>query len=133
MSVLVTGGAGYIGSHMALELLDAGEDGGVLDNLSTGLAWAVPKSATLVDGDVGDQPWSSASSRATASPPSSILPAPSWSRFGCRSSGYYLNNTVKSRALIEVAVKMRRTPLHLLSTAAVYGMTGDQPVPRTRR
>ena len=43
MSVLVTGGAGYIGSHMALELLDAGEPVVVLDNLSTGLAWAVPK------------------------------------------------------------------------------------------
>ena len=55
MSVLVTGGAGYIGSHMALELLGAGEAVVVLDNLSTGLAWAVPKSATLVVGDVGDQ------------------------------------------------------------------------------
>jgi len=38
MSVLVTGGAGYIGSHMVLELLDAGEDVLVLDNLSTGSA-----------------------------------------------------------------------------------------------
>ena len=52
MSVLVTGGAGYIGSHMALELLGADEAVVVLDNLSTGLAWAVPKSATLVVGDV---------------------------------------------------------------------------------
>ncbi len=43
MSVLVTGGAGYIGSHMVLELLDAGEAVVVLDNLSTGLSWAVPK------------------------------------------------------------------------------------------
>ena len=42
MSVLVTGGAGYIGSHMALELLGADEAVVVLDNLSTGLAWAVP-------------------------------------------------------------------------------------------
>src|SRR5439155_19756340 len=55
MSVLVTGGAGYIGRHMALELLDAGEAVVVLDNLSTGLAWAVPKGATLVVGDVGDE------------------------------------------------------------------------------
>ena len=47
MSVLVTGGAGYIGSHMALELLDAGEPVVVLDNLSTGLAWAVPEGRHL--------------------------------------------------------------------------------------
>ena len=55
MSVLVTGGAGYIGSHMVLELLDAGESVVVLDNLSTGFRWAVPADATLVVGDVGDQ------------------------------------------------------------------------------
>lgn len=50
MSVLVTGGAGYIGSHMAYELLGAGERVVVLDNLSTGLPWAVPKAATFVQG-----------------------------------------------------------------------------------
>ncbi len=55
MSVLVTGGAGFIGSHMALELLDAGEDVIVLDNLSTGFRWAVPDEARFVEGDVGDQ------------------------------------------------------------------------------
>ena len=55
MTVLVTGGAGYIGSHMVLELLDAGEKVVVLDNLSTGFRWAVPQAATLVVGDVGDQ------------------------------------------------------------------------------
>ena len=54
MDVLVTGGAGYIGSHMVLELLDAGEDVVVLDNLSTGFGWAVPDQAGFVEGDVGD-------------------------------------------------------------------------------
>ena len=54
MSVLVTGGAGYIGGHMTLALIDAGEKVVVLDNLSTGFAWAVPESATLVVGDFGD-------------------------------------------------------------------------------
>ena len=56
MSVLVTGGAGYIGGHMALALADAGEKTVIVDNLSTGFAWAVPATATLVVGDVGD--WS---------------------------------------------------------------------------
>ncbi len=42
MAILVTGGAGYIGSHMVYELLDAGADVVVLDNLSTGFRWAIP-------------------------------------------------------------------------------------------
>jgi NAD(P)-dependent dehydrogenase (short-subunit alcohol dehydrogenase family) len=54
MSVLVTGGAGYIGSHMVLELLDAGEDVLVLDNLSTGFQ-CLQDGAPLIVGDVGDQ------------------------------------------------------------------------------
>ena len=56
MSVLVTGGAGYIGSHMVLALCDAGYDVVVLDNLSTGVAWAVHPKAVLVEGDIADQP-----------------------------------------------------------------------------
>lgn len=54
MAVLVTGGAGYIGSHMVLALADAGEEVVVLDNLSTGFEWAVDGRATLEPGDVGD-------------------------------------------------------------------------------
>ena len=49
MAVLITGGAGYIGSHMVLGLLDNGEDVLVIDDLSTGFRWAVP-----VAGSVGD-------------------------------------------------------------------------------
>src|SRR5512145_3320130 len=55
MSVLVTGGAGYIGSHMVLALLDAGEDVVVLDNLSTGFRWAVPGEGKFIAGDAGDR------------------------------------------------------------------------------
>src|SRR5271169_3789301 len=54
MSVLVTGGAGYIGGHMTLGLIDAGEKVVVVDNLSTGFASAVPEAATLAVGDFGD-------------------------------------------------------------------------------
>ncbi len=51
MTVLVTGGAGYIGSHMVLALVDAGEEVVVLDNLTTGFAWAVSPAAKLVRGE----------------------------------------------------------------------------------
>src|SRR5262245_14849623 len=56
MTVLVTGAAGYIGSHMVHALVDAGERVVVLDNLATGFDWAVAQGASLVIGDVGDQP-----------------------------------------------------------------------------
>ena len=130
MSVLVTGGAGYIGSHMALELLDAGEPVVVLDNLSTGSAWAVPKGATFVEGDVGDQSLVAArASRASGVDAiihfagSIVVPDSVADPLG-----YYLNNTVKSRALMEMAVKCGIRHFIFSSTAAVYGMTGDQPV-----
>jgi UDP-glucose 4-epimerase len=58
MSVLVTGGAGYIGSHVVLELLEAGEEPIVLDDLSTGFREAVPDVVKFVRGDVGDKSWS---------------------------------------------------------------------------
>jgi UDP-glucose 4-epimerase len=54
MAVLVTGGAGFIGSHMVLGLLDAGEDVIVLDNLSSGFRLAVPSEVQFIEGDVGD-------------------------------------------------------------------------------
>src|SRR4029079_11431909 len=54
-SVLVTGGAGYIGSHTVLALLDAGWPVVVIDNLVTGFRWAIPEAASFVEGDVGDE------------------------------------------------------------------------------
>ena len=55
MSILVTGGAGYIGSHMVHELADTGERVVVLDDLSTGFDWAVAPGVPLIVGDTGDQ------------------------------------------------------------------------------
>ncbi|HYD38905.1 MAG TPA: NAD-dependent epimerase/dehydratase family protein, partial [Allosphingosinicella sp.] len=54
-NVLVTGGAGYIGSHAVLALLDSGWTVTVIDNLTTGFRWAVPDSAAFVEGDIADQ------------------------------------------------------------------------------
>jgi UDP-glucose 4-epimerase len=55
MTVMVTGGAGYIGSHMVRELVDAGERIVVLDNLSTGFPWAVASGVPLIVGETGGQ------------------------------------------------------------------------------
>ncbi|MEL7428930.1 MAG: NAD-dependent epimerase/dehydratase family protein, partial [Pseudomonadota bacterium] len=55
MTVLVTGGAGYIGSHMVWELLDHNENVVVVDNLVTGFEWAIPDGVTFVKADIGDQ------------------------------------------------------------------------------
>src|SRR5262245_36093734 len=129
MTVLVTGGAGYIGSHMALELLDAGERTVVLDDLSTGLAQAIPSQAELVEGDVGDQGLvrriieTHAVTSIVHLAGSVVVPDSVADPLG-----YYLNNTVKSRALIEVAVACGIRHFIFSSTAAVYGMTGDAPV-----
>src|SRR3546814_15722398 len=53
--ILVTGGAGYIGSHAVLALRDAGYGVAVIDNLTTGFRWAVPQDVALVEGDIEDQ------------------------------------------------------------------------------
>jgi UDP-glucose 4-epimerase len=129
MTVLVTGGAGYIGGHMALELVDRGEDVVVLDNLSTGFNWNVPEGATLVVGDFGDDALLDRVMRerrvsAVAHFAAKIVVPESVSD----PLGYYLNNTAKSRTLIEHAVKNGVKHFIFSSTAAVYGDGKEQPI-----
>jgi UDP-glucose 4-epimerase len=122
MAILVTGGAGYIGSHMVHALVDAGESVVVLDNLSTGFNWAVPKVVPLVVGETGDQTLVAAlisehgvdaiiHFAASIVVPHSVADP----------LGYYRNNTVNSRALIETAIKAGVRHFIFSSTAAVYG------------
>ena len=129
MSVLVTGGAGYIGGHMVLALLDAGEKVVVLDNLSTGFRWAVPPQAVFIEGDFGDQALVAktiaeqgvdavAHFAAKIVVPESVTDP----------LGYYLNNTAKARALIETVVQAGVKHFIFSSTAAVYGEPDVSPV-----
>ena len=122
MAVLVTGGAGYIGSHMVLALLDAGETVVVLDNLTTGFRGAVGEAATFVLGDFGDETLveqviaqhditAIAHFAARIVVPESVTDP----------LGYYLNNTAKARNLLAAAVKMGIRHFIFSSTAAVYG------------
>jgi len=129
MSVLVTGGAGYIGGHMALGLLDAGETVVVLDNLSTGFAWAVPEGAKLVVGDTGDQDLVARLIREHSIDAIAHFAAKIVVPDSVRDPlGYYLNNVSNARSLIEAAVGGGVQTFIFSSTAAVYGETGAEPV-----
>jgi len=129
MTVLVTGGAGYIGSHMVYELADAGERVVVLDNLSTGFDWAIAKGVPLVVGETGDQALVARLIRehgvdAIIHFAASIV-VPDSMRDPL---GYYRNNTMNSRALIECAVNGGVRHFIFSSTAAVYGNPTEIPV-----
>jgi UDP-glucose 4-epimerase len=129
MGVLVTGGAGYIGSHMLLALLDAGEDVTVIDNLSTGFERAVPEGATLVVGDVGNadllqRVLAQYKIDAIIHFAGSIV-VPESVQQPLR---YYQNNTCRSRTLIECAVGAGVQNFIFSSTAAVYGIPDENPV-----
>jgi UDP-glucose 4-epimerase len=129
MAVLVTGGAGYIGSHMVLALTDMGEEVVVLDNLSTGMWWAIAPPARLVEGDIGDEAlldrlMADHKFDAVIHFAGSIV-VPDSMRDPL---GYYLNNTVKSRQLMASAVKAGIPRFIFSSTAAVYGNVSAEPV-----
>jgi UDP-glucose 4-epimerase len=129
MTVLVTGGAGYIGSHMVYALLEAGERVVVLDNLSTGFDWAIAKGVPLILGETGNQALVAALIReheveaiihfaASIVVPDSVH----------NPLGYYRNNTVNSHALIETAIQGGVRHFIFSSTAAVYGNPVKVPV-----
>lgn len=125
MTILVTGGAGYVGSHMTLALVDRGEKVVVIDDLSTGHAELVPEAAKLVKADICDQKLVSEliadeGINAIAHFAGSIVVPDSVAD----PLSYYENNTVKSRALIETAVKSKIKAFLFSSTAAVYGEPG---------
>lgn len=123
MTILVTGGAGYIGSHAVLALADAGWLVVVLDNLVTGFRWAVDQRATFVEGDIGDE--------------ALVAKLLGEHRIGAilhfagsvvvpesveNPLKYYRNNTANSRSLIESAVKGGVKHFIFSSTAATYGI-----------
>ena len=132
MAVLVTGGAGYIGSHMVWRLLDAGETVVVADRLSTGFDWAVAPEARLEVGDIGDPQFldrifGSYRIEAIIHFAGSVVVPESVSN----PHMYYVNNTVNSLQLIAKAVEHKVGEFIFSSTAAVYGSVGSEPVVET--
>jgi UDP-glucose 4-epimerase len=129
MTILVTGGAGYIGSHMVHELNDAGEPVVVLDNLSTGFRFLVPGKVPFVVGSTGDRKLVEETIAryrvdaiihfaASIVVPDSVADP----------LGYYSNNTMNTCALLDTAIKAGVRQFIFSSTAAVYGNAETVPV-----
>jgi UDP-glucose 4-epimerase len=129
MTILVTGGAGYIGSHMVHELVDAGEQVVVLDNLSTGFRYLLPPSVPVTVGSTGDRELVGqliATHRIDAIvhfAASIVVPDSVRDPLG-----YYRNNTLNTALLLDAAVAGGIKNLIFSSTAAVYGNPRSIPV-----
>jgi len=123
--VLVTGGAGYIGSHAVLALRDAGWPVAVIDNLVTGFRFAIPDGVPFYDGDIAD---GALLARIFADQQIGAIMHFAGSVVVPESVAdplkYYHNNTAKSRALIAAAVEAGVPHLIFSSTAATYGLPG---------
>ena len=127
--VLVTGGAGYIGSHAVLALQDAGWPVAVIDNLVTGFRFAVPEGVPFYEGDIADEAllariFSEQGTRAIMHFAGSVVVPESVEN----PLKYYLNNTVKTRALLASAVEAGVPHVIFSSTAATYGIPEESPV-----
>lgn len=127
--VLVTGGAGYIGSHAVLALTDAGWPVAVIDNLTTGFRWAVPEGVPFYEGDIEDSALlariiAEQGIKAVMHFAGSIIVPESVEN----PLKYYHNNTAKSRALIASAVAGGVPHFIFSSTAATYGIPEVSPV-----
>jgi UDP-glucose 4-epimerase len=130
MTVLVTGGAGYIGSHMVLALVEAGESVVVVDNLTTGFSSFLPEGVPLFIGDAGDENLvegviSAHNVDAIIHFAGSVV-VPDSMRDPL---AYYRNNTMTTRSLLNIAVRCGVKRFIFSSTAAVYGNPEQMPVP----
>ena len=129
LKVLVTGGAGYIGSHAVLALKDAGHKPVVIDNLVTGFRWAIPEDVPFVEGNIADEQLVGATLRdqgidAIMHFAGSIIVPESVEN----PLKYYRNNTAASRSLIDSAVTAGVKHFIFSSTAATYGIPESSPV-----
>lgn len=133
-NVLVTGGAGYIGSHTGRQLVNAGCNVVVVDNFYSGNRWAVPPQAHLVEGDAGDFELMSRVMRqhkieAVIHFAGHIVVSESVAD----PLKYYGNNTSGSRNLIAACLRNGVKYFIFSSSAAVYGVPGDGPIVETTR
>jgi UDP-glucose 4-epimerase len=129
LTVMVTGGAGYIGSHAVLTLLESGHRPVVIDNLVTGFRWAIPDDVAFFEGNIADSQLVSRIieneavdavmhfAGSVVVPESVVDPLK-----------YYSNNTANTRALIESLITTGVRHMIFSSTAATYGIPESSPV-----
>lgn len=134
LPVLVTGGAGYIGSHAVWALRDAGWPVAVIDNLSTGFRFVLPPDVPLYEGDIADgdliaRIFSEQGIAAIMHFAGSVVVPESVEN----PLKYYHNNTSKSRSLVEAAIGAGLRHFLFSSTAAVYGVAETSSVDEDSR
>ena len=128
--VLVTGGAGYIGSHAVHHLMDQGITPVIIDNLVTGIRGAIPDDVTFYEGSVGDDDlleeiFKTHNIKAVMHFAGSVVVPESVTN----PSKYFTNNTVNTLILIKAMVAVGVKNLVFSSTAAVYGMPDQKDIP----
>ncbi len=127
MRVLVTGGAGYIGSVVAAELVRDGHEVVVYDNLAKGHREAVPPGARLVQGDLADR----ALLERSLAGVEAVVHMAAWSLVGesaTEPAKYYANNVVAGLVLLDAMRAAGAGSIVFSSTAAVYGEPEKQPI-----
>lgn len=127
---LVTGGAGYVGSHLVAALRDRGDTAVVLDNLSIGHHQAVPDDVQLIEADLGDAaavdavlakgPWDAVFHFAALSQVGESMREP---------LRYLMENAGNGIRLVDACVRHGVGRFVLSSTAALFDATGDAPIP----
>ena len=129
-AVLVTGGAGYIGGHVLLALIEAGMDAVVIDDLSTGRREAVPDGVRLIEGDIGDAALlEEVMDRYRVESVIHLAGSIVVPESVCDPLAYYRNNTLNSATLIETCVRLGVNRFIYSSSAAVYGEPDSTPIP----
>ena len=129
MSILVLGGAGYIGSHTALELVKAGNDVVIADSLVTGYKSAVPEKARFYQGDLRDLDFLDKLFQQEKI--DAVIHFAAYSLVGESVTDplkYYDNNLYGTKVLLEAMVKNKVDKIVFSSTAATYGEPENIPI-----
>ena len=134
MAILVLGGAGYIGSHTALELVKAGNEVVIADNLVTGYRKAIPEGAKFYEGDLRDSDFLNKLFQQEKI--DAVIHFAAYSLVGESVTNplkYYDNNLCGTKVLLEAMVKNNVDKIVFSSTAATYGEPENIPILETDR
>lgn len=129
MAILVLGGAGYIGSHTALELVKAGNEVVIADNLVTGYRKAIPEGAKFYEGDLHDSDF--LDNLFHQEKIDAVIHFAAYSLVGESVTNplkYYDNNLYGTKVLLEAMVKNNVGKIVFSSTAATYGEPENIPI-----